>query len=122
MTVDATLTILQINDVHGYLEPHQELVWEPQGPSFSILGGFARLSTAIKAIRAETMNDILLLDNGDMFHGTFPAVSSMGLALVPAANALGIDAMTAHWEFAWGPEHFERLAEELSYPVLALNC
>ena len=34
---------------------------------------------------------------------------SKGEALVPLVNALQLDAMTAHWEFAWGPHHFQEL-------------
>ncbi|SSC66109.1 bifunctional metallophosphatase/5'-nucleotidase [Ciceribacter selenitireducens] len=116
------LTIVQLNDVHGYLEPHPELVWGHSGPLFPILGGFARIAGALRRIRVETGGNLLTLDNGDMFHGTYPAVVSKGYGIVPAANALGIDAMTAHWEFAWGPDHFEKLAAKLNYPVLALNC
>jgi 2',3'-cyclic-nucleotide 2'-phosphodiesterase (5'-nucleotidase family) len=33
------LTIFQINDTHGYLEPHPELVWSKDGPSYPIMGG-----------------------------------------------------------------------------------
>ena len=29
--------------------------------------------------------------------------------------------MTAHWEFAFGPEIFKKLASELNYPMIALN-
>ena len=36
-------------------------------------------------------------------------------------NALKIDAMTAHWEFAYGPAGFAALAAQLDYPVLAAN-
>lgn len=36
-------------------------------------------------------------------------------------NALKIDAMTAHWEFAYGPAGFKALAARLEYPVLAAN-
>lgn len=116
------LTIIQINDVHGYLEPHPELVWEADRPTFSTLGGFARIAALIGDIRAEVEGNLLVLDNGDTFHGTYPAVSSKGADIVPIANALGIHAMTAHWEFAWGPDHFEQLTTKLSYPMLALNC
>lgn len=121
MTNDAKLTIVQINDVHGYLEPHPELVWTASEPIFPQLGGFARISTALRQIRSASEN-VLVLDNGDMFHGTYPAVASKGMDLVDAVNALGIDAMTAHWEFAWGPTHFEQLVERLNYPMLAVNC
>jgi 2',3'-cyclic-nucleotide 2'-phosphodiesterase (5'-nucleotidase family) len=116
------LTILQMNDTHGYLEPHAELVWQGRTPSFPTLGGYARISGLFKAVRTERPGAVLALDNGDTFHGTYPAVSSKGEALVPLANALGLDAMTAHWEFAWGPDHFRDLVTRLTYPMLAINC
>lgn len=122
MESNGKFTIIQLNDVHAYLELHAELVWEADGACFRSMGGFPKIASAISQIRRETDNQVLLLDNGDMFHGTFAAVTSKGEALVPAVNALGIDAMTAHWEFAWGPEHFESLARKLNYPVLAINC
>jgi 2',3'-cyclic-nucleotide 2'-phosphodiesterase (5'-nucleotidase family) len=33
-----------------------------------------------------------------------------------------LDAMTAHWEFAYGPEHFKNITKQLNYPMLAINC
>jgi 5''-nucleotidase/2'',3''-cyclic phosphodiesterase and related esterases len=65
---------------------------------------------------------VLAFDCGDTIHGTYPAVQSEGEALVPVLNALGFDAMTAHWEFAYGPEQFRKVAGRLDYPVLAVNC
>lgn len=91
-TAARNLTVIQINDTHGYLEPHPELVWTEVG------------------------------DNGDTFHGTYPAVKSRGEAPISLVNALGLDAMTAHWEFAWGPAHVQQLAARLNYPLLATNC
>lgn len=35
---------------------------------------------------------------------------------------MAFDAMTAHWEFAYGPDHFKELSKKLIYPVLAINC
>ena len=34
---------------------------------------------------------------------------------------MGIDAMTPHWEFVFGPKRFRELAKQLNYPVLAIN-
>jgi 2',3'-cyclic-nucleotide 2'-phosphodiesterase (5'-nucleotidase family) len=116
------LTILQINDTHGYLEPHRELIWKGRQPEFQVLGGFARIAALFRSLREEVGGAVLALDNGDTFHGTYAAVASKGEALLPLANALGLDAMTAHWEFAWGPKHFQALASRLAYPVLAINC
>jgi sulfur-oxidizing protein SoxB len=36
-------------------------------------------------------------------------------------NALHFDAMTAHWEFAYGPEQLKKVIRQLSYPLLACN-
>lgn len=116
------LTILQINDLHGYLEPHPEVFRVRGGFQYETCGGLARIATVFKQVRAERPGAVLALDNGDTFHGTYVAVESQGEAMVPSMNALEFDAMTAHWEFAYGPEQFQRLASGLSYPVLAINC
>ena len=116
------LTIIQINDTHGYLEPHPELVWTAAGPAYPIMGGYARIATLLKQARNESRGGVLALDNGDTFHGTYPAVVSEGEALLPLINALHLDAMTAHWEFAWGPKHFKEMTRRLNHPMLAINC
>lgn len=116
------LTLLQLNDLHGYLAPHPELVWTAEGPTFPRLGGLARVRTLFDRVRSERPGAVLAFDNGDTFHGTHAAVSTKGQALVPAIDSLGLDAMTAHWEFAWGPEHVEQLARQLEHPLLAANC
>lgn len=121
-TTRHNITILQVNDTHGYLEPHPELVWHGAKPRFPTLGGYARIAGYLNKVRAECPDAVVALDNGDTFHGTYAAVSTKGEALVPLTNALAFDAMTAHWEFAWGPTHFKALARRLDYPVLAINC
>lgn len=118
-----SLTILQINDLHGYLEPHAEFVRTADGMECQRLGGLARIGGLFDAVRAEVGADhVLALDNGDTFHGTYLPVASQGEAMVPMMNRLGLDAMTAHWEFAYGPAGFKALASKLNYPVLAINC
>lgn len=64
---------------------------------------------------------MLLCDNGDTLHGTYPVVNTQGQALVPVLNQLGLAAMTAHWEFAYGPAVLQQRAADLNYPVLAAN-
>lgn len=116
------LTILQINDIHGYLEPHWEMVRERGEWEFKKLGGLAKIAGLFQTIRDEEQGSVIALDNGDTFHGTYEAVSSKGLALVPIFNALELDAMTVHWEFAFTPEGVRDLESKLNYPVLAVNC
>lgn len=118
----AEITILQVNDTHGYLEPHPELLWDGDHPRFATLGGYARIAGLLRRIRDERPGMVLALDNGDTFHGTFPVVRGKGETIVPLLNALGFDAMTAHWDFAYGPEHLHRIAAWLDYPLLAINC
>jgi len=116
------VTILQVNDTHGYLEPHPELVWRGHGAEYPTLGGYARIAGYCRRVRAECDGAVVLLDNEDTFHGTHPVVQSKGEILLPLLEALGFDAMTVHWDFAWGPAHLQGLIARLPYPLLAINC
>ena len=116
-----SLTVLQLNDSHAYFDLHQELFWLGAQAVYHPAGGYARIATVVKQIRAENQGRVLFCDCGDTLHGTYPAQSTQGEAMVPVLNALGLDAMTAHWEFAYGPAAFKQRTAELSYPVLAIN-
>jgi sulfur-oxidizing protein SoxB len=65
---------------------------------------------------------VLAFDCGDTIHGTYAAVKSEGEALIPILNEMGLSAMTAHWEFAYGPEQFKSIVKRLAHPMLAINC
>ena len=114
------VTLIQLNDVHGYLDLHQELFYENAELVYRACGGYARIATMIKDIRAQTSN-VLLFDCGDTFHGTYPVVHSKGEILPPILNELGFTAMTGHWDFAYGPKHLDKLLGRLNYPMLAAN-
>jgi len=122
MSKSMNLTILQINDTHSYFELHNELYWVGHRASHKKSGGYARISTLFKEIRNEKNGKVITLDNGDTIHGTFPAVNSKGEALIPILNELAIDAMTAHWEFAYGPDNFRNIVNKLNFPMIAINC
>jgi len=74
------LTILQINDTHGYFELHNELFWAGDKPVYKKSGGYARIATIFKQIKNEKNGKVIILDNGDTLHSTFPAVKSKGKA------------------------------------------
>lgn len=122
MMNNTKLTILQINDTHGYLEPHPELFWQGDKAEYRPSGGYARLLTVFKQVRLEQNGAVIALDNGDTFHGTFHAVHSDGEALIEPVNLLGLDAWTVHWDFAYGPDRLRELAAKLNHPLLASNC
>ena len=116
------MTILQINDTHAYFELHNELFWVGNKAVYKKSGGYARIASIFRKIRDETGGKVVALDNGDTIHGTFAAVNSKGESLVPVLNELDLDAMTAHWEFAYGPENFRKIVRALNFPMLAINC
>src|SRR5258708_19061089 len=79
------------------------LDFEKSAARFGKLGGFAHLKTLIERLRSDAgPGRSLLLDGGDLWQGTGLANTMQGADMVEAANLLGIEAMTAHWEFTYG--------------------
>jgi 2',3'-cyclic-nucleotide 2'-phosphodiesterase (5'-nucleotidase family) len=54
----ASLTVFQMNDTHGYLEPHPELVWNGGAAAYPVLGGYARI-TPSSFVAAATVFEIV---------------------------------------------------------------
>jgi 2',3'-cyclic-nucleotide 2'-phosphodiesterase (5'-nucleotidase family) len=117
-----TLTLLQVNDSHAYIEPHQELFWDGGHAAYRMAGGYARIATVLDGIREESRGKALAFDCGDTIHGTYAAVKTRGEALVPLLEALRFDGMTAHWDFAYGIPRLKWIVQQLHYPLLAGNC
>jgi len=79
------------------------LDFEKAAARFGRLGGFAHLKTLIDRLRSEAGSGrALLVDGGDLWQGTGQANATQGADMVDAANLLGIEAMTGHWEFTYG--------------------
>ncbi|KJC57339.1 5'-nucleotidase [Bradyrhizobium sp. LTSPM299] len=77
--------------------------FEKAAGRFGKLGGFAHLKTLIDRLRADVgERRALLLDGGDLWQGTGLSNVMKGADMVEAANLLGIEAMTGHWEFTYG--------------------
>lgn len=110
-----------MNDTHAYFDLHPELFWQGNEAIYRKVGGYARIATVVKQIREANKDQVLFCDNGDLLNGTYPAVKTHGAAMVPVVNALGLDAMSSHWEFGYGPSIFKDRAAELNFPVLAIN-
>jgi sulfur-oxidizing protein SoxB len=80
------------------------------------VGGFAHLATLVKRLRA-TRPHALLLDGGDSWQGSATALWTRGADMIGAQRRLGVDFMTAHWEFTYG----QRPVQDSPIKVLAQN-
>jgi sulfur-oxidizing protein SoxB len=86
------------------------------------LGGFAHLKTLVDRLRAEAgTGRSLLLDGGDLMQGSGLANDLHGADMVEAANLLGIEAMTGHWEFTLGEKTLRANIKRLKGGFLAQN-
>src|SRR5215831_14291952 len=96
--------------------------FEKSAQRFGRLGGFAHLKTLIDRLRSDVGADrALLLDGGDLWQGSGLAHSLEGADMVEAANLLGIEAMTGHWEFTYGEEALRKNLEAFKGEFLAQN-
>ena len=76
------------------------------------VGGFAHLATLVKRLRA-TRPNALLLDGGDTWQGSATALWTRGQDMIDACQQLGVDMMTAHWEFTYGDKRVQEAVKSL---------
>ena len=90
--------------------------------SYGKMGGMDRVATVIKRIRAERGDDnVLLLDGGDTWQGSYTSNQTLGQDMVTVMNALKPDAMTGHWEFTYGTDRVQEIIDDLSFAFLGSN-
>jgi sulfur-oxidizing protein SoxB len=98
------------------------LDFEKSAARFGKLGGFAHLKTLTDRLRNDVgPGNAMLLDGGDLWQGSGLANSMQGADMVEAANLLGIDAMTGHWEFTYGEKALRTNLERFKGEFLAQN-
>ena len=89
--------------------------------AYGKIGGMAQMATLIKAIRADRGTKTLLIDCGDTWQGSYSSLQTRGDDMVEVMNAMGVDLMTAHWEFTYGADRVKELIKKLKFPFLAAN-
>src|SRR5947209_6127510 len=98
------------------------LDFEKSAARFGRLGGFAYLKTLIDRLRSDAgPGRSVLLDGGDLWQGTGLANTMQGADMVEAANLLGIEAMTGHWEFTYGEKALRANLDRFKGKFLAQN-
>jgi S-sulfosulfanyl-L-cysteine sulfohydrolase len=90
------------------------------GKSYGKMGGMDRVATVVKSIRA-ARPDAILLDGGDTWHGSMTSFLTKGQDMVNVMNALGVEAMTSHWEWTYGTERVKEIVDGLPFPFLGAN-
>ncbi|HRO14817.1 MAG TPA: thiosulfohydrolase SoxB [Paracoccus sp. (in: a-proteobacteria)] len=88
--------------------------------TYGRMGGMDRVATVVKAIRA-ARPDAILLDGGDTWHGSMTSLKTRGQDMVNVMNALGVEAMTSHWEWTYGTERVKEIVDGLPFPFLGAN-
>lgn len=112
----ADLTIIHLNDFHGYIEEH-----EPEGPDQAV-GGLARIAGKVKELKSQNPDGTILLDGGDFFDAGFYSKYSGGEIVSKPYHQMGFDAIAlGNHDLTWGSKAYEKLTESVGSPILAAN-
>ncbi|MGH8843561.1 MAG: thiosulfohydrolase SoxB, partial [Advenella sp.] len=72
----------------------------------------SHLATLIKRLKADRPH-ALVLDGGDTWQGSATSLWTKGQDMIDASLLLGVDMMTAHWEFTYGMDRVQEAVEGL---------
>jgi len=92
------------------------LDFERAARRYGKVGGFAHLATLVKRLRASRAH-ALLLDGGDTWQGSAVSLWTRGADMIGAQKLLGVDLMTAHWEFTYGAERVRQAVDKELAPI-----
>lgn len=114
---DATkITILHTNDVHSHIDPFPD-----NDPKYPGLGGAARRAALVKKIRSEEKN-VLLLDAGDIYQGTYYFNKYGGELELKIMSQMGYDATTiGNHDFDNGLDGILSKLQFANFPFLCAN-
>jgi len=92
------------------------LDFERAARRYGKVGGYAHLATLVKRLRASRPH-ALFLDGGDTWQGSATSLWTEGADMIGAQKLLGVDIMTAHWEFTYGAKRVQAAVEKELAPI-----
>ncbi|OIQ50655.1 NAD 5'-nucleotidase precursor [Pseudodesulfovibrio hydrargyri] len=115
------VTLLHVNDSHSYLDPTAETLALQGKPVYARLGGWARLKSAVDAVRAGR-GDVVLLHAGDAVQGGLYYMKYGGKPEMEFLDRLGFDAFVpGNHEFDRGAPYLARVLGYTKVPVVCAN-
>jgi len=92
------------------------LDFEQAARRYGKVGGYAHLATLVKRLRAARKH-ALLLDGGDSWQGSATSLWTQGADMIGAQKLLGVELMTAHWEFTYGAARVRQAVDKELAPI-----
>lgn len=119
---ETTITILQTADIHGYLNPHEELFVENGEPVFRQAGGLAHIKTLVNEVRKENPNGTVFVDGGDFIQGSGESMRSKGAIFSSIVALMQYDVIIpGNWEVIYGKESMLSVMNQYNTSVIAAN-
>lgn len=118
---DEKITIMNTADIHGHLR-FEDNAWG-QYTTENIYGvmGMPLVKAMFESEKASDPNT-LIVDSGDMFHGTNEANVEQGKGVLEVANMMGYTAMVpGSNDFNFGFDRLMEIQSQLDFPMIAAN-
>ncbi len=118
---DEKISIINTADIHGHIMYDDDAGGYYTLDQVNVMMGMPLMKSIIDDLRKNNKNS-LLLDSGDMFHGTNEANVEKAKGVVEEANLMGYDAMTVgNHDFDYGLDRLTEISNQLNYPMLSAN-
>lgn len=118
---DNKVGIINTADIHGHIVFDDEAGGYYTFDEVDYMMGMPVMKAVIGDLKKKNSAS-LLLDSGDMFHGTNEANIEKAKGVVEVANLMGFDAMTVgNHDFDFGLDRLIEINKQLKFPMLTAN-
>lgn len=118
---DQKITVANTADMHGHISFDDESGGYYTLDQVDVMMGMPMIKHFVDEVKQDNPNT-LVLDSGDMFHGTNEANIEKSKGVVELANMMGYDAMTmGNHDFDFGIDRALEFKTDLKYPIICAN-